>query len=183
MRKTETIKLGNKYENPPAYYAKQQHRPTCKQFDFIPKGFKQINQYVKDLEWNCAKKSLEVVIGETAQFDVFNWINYLSNQHKELEKSPFADLEKSSITVAFKDTEGQHTAIAMFKDLTVVDHMCDMSKRDDSAYGIHLDEHLAHRIVLEYTKIEFKQIQRDSPEETMSREQLKDVEWQTIETP
>lgn len=183
MRATDKVKMGNKQENPPAYYTKQQHRPTRTKFDFIPKGFKQINQYVKDLEWNCAKKTLEVVIGETAHFDVFNWINYLANHHKEVEKSPFADLEKSSVAVAFNDTEGQHTAVAIFKDLTITDHMCDLSNRDETAYGVHLDEHLAHRIVIEYNQIEFKPIERESPEDVMSREELKDVEWRTIETP
>lgn len=177
MNKVEkvTIDLGSKNGtlNPPVQFTKKIGSPDNGDFDFLPKAFLALNDQVISVVWRAIDKTLDIIIKETANFDVYRWIEYVAKEHDELQKSPFVDTNNNLLLINFKDGQKKEIAQARFKNLNVLSHSCTLTR--NVCYGLDSNV-LIHELKLQYSYIEFVPTKH---EEIL----FKDDEWKTVETP
>jgi hypothetical protein len=116
-------------------------------FSFYVRNFKEINDQVQKIEWNCSKKTIKLHIEETSNFDVYKWVNHLEEQSLNESKSPFAIVENNCIVIVFKDKDGAQLEQIKLISLNVLDHLCELQKTT-------LESNMSHFIELKYEKIE-----------------------------
>jgi hypothetical protein len=157
----------------PTLKVNHQVRPHCNRFIFKPKLFPQLYESVLDLNWNDVEKKIRFTIAETPRFEAYQWIKYLQSQTHEAEKSPFTDLDSNLVTLSFTDESSNAIANVRFRNLTVLDHNCNLS------YAATEDTILKHFITLSYQYFEFVLPEAEQQEFSFSPKNS-DEEWQSV---
>lgn len=119
-------------------------------FSFHASNFKEINDQVQKIEWNCSKKTIKLHIEETCGFNVYKWIKHLEEQSLNEAKSPFAIVEKNCIVIVFQDQKGIELEQMKLSSINVIDHFCELKKHT-------IESNMSHFIELKYEKIELNQ--------------------------
>lgn len=204
MRKVEKVTIGlpnAKTESPPVKYCKTRNgRPVCSNFELVPKSFPQLKAFFRSVKWNSVAKTLKILLYETPRFEAMKWIEYVSDQHDQMQKSPFVDTDSNVALLTFVDEYGNQVAEVRFKNLSLVSHKCDLYKEDDSLlhleccvedaenYDDSLFGFLVHRVILNYQYAEIITPESESKTPDLSvlietdNKEL-DNEWQTVEAP
>lgn len=182
MNREQKVKINLAADaNPPVVFCKAKLKPDARQFSFKPKAFQQLDEYVQSVKWNSVDKTIDVCLTENPDFDGYRWLQWLGEQFQELQKSPFVDTNSSAILLVFKDEEGNDAATVKFKNLEVAKHEVSMYKGSTTSYGTDTSaQALTHFITLRYQYAEFSVLEHKPECEVV---ELKDKEWQTVETP
>ena len=174
MFKTEkvVIELTGHQTNPPVKICKAKNKqPVSNKFRFIPKYMPTLEETVTCVHWDCATKTLNVVMKENATFDTYNWFSTINKRLSEAQRSSFVDLEQDSLTLVLQDQDGNDVSSIKFRGLELTKHSCRFLNSENA-------EHIVtHHIDLEYTDCET--IQQPSYERIGT--ELVDDEWQTVE--
>lgn len=161
----------------PIKHKKHRGSPTTNQFAFSPKFAPQLCKEVEKFKWNSVKKTLDVVIRETPNFETHDFIEHVKQQKEAQKKGPFnIDIDNDHIIVEFFEGEGAPIAKLDFEGLNIVKH--------EVAVGYHvLPETLKHKLRISYEKCkkmdledaEFRIFDMDHQNE------VADDEWQSVE--
>ena len=157
-------------------------KPSSNKFGFIPKNFPQLNKHVIAMNWNSSKKTISVEIEETVDFDVIRWIEYLVNEYLSSQKSPFVDVDTSSLQIIFQDIHSEPTGYLRLKNLKLEDHNVTLSKNEDySEFGIdeETEPKMYHIMELSYQHSEFCKYSDRKDVPLNESESLED--WQKVE--
>lgn len=145
----------------------------------MPKLFPQLKHYVKRVAWDSSRKEVCIQIGETAQFEVVKWMNWVDKQHHEIEKSPFVDIDSNHAILTFMDDVGAEVATLKFKNLKVESHSCRLHSGDAKNMPVFVQ----HHIVLSYQEAELQVMADRDDSAFVNPNEHKDDEWQTVELP
>lgn len=151
---------------PPVKYKKE---VRLGKFSFVPKIMPKLKDQVDAVTWKSTEKTLELVIRETPEFDVYKWVQYIQKRYAEAIKGPFVDLDEDAIHLSFLGDE-EVIAKLVFKNLCVKHHELTLLTQSLSP-GIY------YSLLLSYSECNFIEIE---PEEEVSTNELVDQEWQTV---
>jgi hypothetical protein len=177
MNKTEVvhIELQGHAESVPVKQCKARNKqPLSNKFKLIPKYIPFLSQFIQKVSWDCAEKTLEIEIDETANFDSYNWFGGINKRMSEAQKTSFVDLDQDSLMLIFMDESNAQVACIKFCGLYLKKHYLEFGN-----YSI--DHILSHSIILGYQESEIIKI--ESEDEDFRRSQtdeneIVDEEWQ-----
>ena len=157
-------------------------RPVTDKYELIPKMCPQLKDFVRSIQWNCAKQCLKINIYETPKFEAYDWLSTINDRKKDAQKSPFCDLEDDAIILKVLDESENEVASFRFVDLELVAHSCEWKPLDMGLEGNIGDNFLIHHIKINYRKV--LKLADKEPFETnvpVTTEKFMDFEWQSKE--
>lgn len=133
--------------------------PQASEFCLIPKYNPALRDYVEFINWDILNKTLHVRIAETSLFETYEWVLGINERTKEINKSPFCDLEKDALGLCMFDKDGRCVSRIKFTGLEITEHNCHMD------VNIQL-EPLIYNITLKYEKSQkLENVESNSNEE------------------
>lgn len=99
-------------------------QPSCNRFVLTPQHNKELAQHIYDVKWKAVSKKLRVSITETPDLEVFQWMEYMRDRHKEVQSGPFVNLDEDALLLQMFDKEGNVIGSLKFKNLSLVGHRC-----------------------------------------------------------
>ena len=190
MSKIEKVRIelpNNTVELPIKCCKTRNNRPMTDKWHLVPKYIPFLSKFMKEVSWNCAEKTIDIEISETAGFDAYNWFGGINKRMQEAQKSSFVDMDQDSLLLVFMDECEKQVASIKFCGLQLVKHFCYLSNAESlSAFGI--DENpsfLCHSVSIKYTECEMMPNFREEEEENFRRShtdenEIVDEEWQEV---
>jgi len=170
-------------------------QPITENFCFYPKILSKLVEYVEEVKWDSASQSMSVLIVETPQFEVYQWVSKINDLLSAQQETPMVDweddIDNTMAFLVFLDEQKQEVARIKFKGIGLLQHECVVTKHNPLAkYDVSdLGQHVAHSVVLSYLQSELLLPEIDWEEELYegdslkmkSRDDLLDEEWKTVE--
>jgi uncharacterized protein YrzB (UPF0473 family) len=171
--RTVKIHLNGEKLNPPIKYTRARTGRPSRNFKFIPKMFRHLNDYVSCATWDYVEKTVSVTISETPKLEVVEWMAYVDKQYHDTQMSPFIDVDTNHALLIIIDDEGREVATLKLCNLKVMSHKT-VFVREQIPDNFKFMEH--------YISLSYQQAEVIRPKEEPMAE-CKDDEWQTVELP
>lgn len=159
-------------------------KPVSNKYSFKPRRAPVLENYVKQVSWDCHNKTIDLAIEETPGFDAYLWFEGINKRLAEAQKSAFVDLEEDSVSLTMYDKDDLEVRTLKFRGLQLNSHFCTISSGSIiGAFGIDSpdDDCLMHTLTLNYTDCEVSKSNECQPF-SMSHPNidnvLTDYEWQ-----
>lgn len=163
------IELGD--PNPPVQ-VQCRGLPAAGNYVLEPRHKPELARHISKISWRAVSKELHITVQETSDLDVFHWMEYIQNRHKEISKGPFIDLEKDALILRMFDGENKELGRVRFKNLSLGEHMC--------SFGSDKTGGLKHKLVIKYQEVD--RIEQLDPDKK-DAQKVVDEEWQTVNGP
>ena len=185
MRKVEKVRINlpKSTKAPVKVCQIRNQKPVPDEFQLIPKYMPSLTQLISDVKWDCAEKTFNIRISETASFDAYNWFGYINKRSSEAHKSSFVDLEQDSLLLIFQDKDQKDVMSIRFRGLQLIHHACYLSKKSCQYVGSSTSAPISHSITIKYAESEMFPCHLDdesyvSP--TCEQNEVVDEEWQAV---
>jgi len=178
MNKTEKVRIElTAKQNPPVKYCNSKNKPPMSEnFKLVPKYIPFLSQFIKEASWNCAEKTINIEIKETAEFDSYNWFGGINKRMSEAQKSSFVDLDQDSLLLIFMDECDKEVASIKFCGLQLVKHFCYLSKKHQDSLCHSISIHYTECEMIPKTRTEEDNFRRSYADENI----IVDEEWQEV---
>lgn len=139
--------------------------PCMARFLLIPQHKPDLAKQIYKVAWHATRKQLHLMVSETADLSIVEWIEYINKRQKQIKEGPFVDLNQDALTLEIVDPVGNDLGRIKFKNLSVEDHECFFDRT--------VLENLHHTLVIGYQEYE-----RVKPRKHPVTD---DQEWRTVE--
>jgi hypothetical protein len=167
--KSENVVINLQPEHVPVVEKPAKSPPCMGIYKLIPSQQPKLAEMIEEVVWQIKSKELAITIKETANLDVYLWMEYMHDQQKRLQEGPFVDMNEGAVTLRMFDSQSREVARMKFKNVSLKDHAC--------VFGDKKTENLSHNLLIGYQECERVDLQTTV---TASDESM-DGEWQSVE--
>ncbi len=97
-------------------------------FSFKPAKHEFLTEHVESVEWSAVDKEISLVICETPELEVCEWITHLQQTSSERAKSPFVNEKSACADLIFKNENDVLLKTIHFKGISLKTHKCVLQK-------------------------------------------------------